>query len=207
MTAQASPTRLPVHPDRVRAVLDARLGDATVARLIACERLRGRTDALLDRGERAETDGAPVPADAPAWLLADPAEAARRAGTVLHGRAIREVVSAAEVAALIAAIGREAHAVGLRQGAREDAGQGVLAPSRENGGDLAGAILRDGHACLGAWLAGQSSGLRRAALLALPPGTPAEADGADPELCGQAETVMAQVARSYDPDDTRGAHG
>ncbi|MCJ2013126.1 hypothetical protein [Methylobacterium sp. J-076] len=172
---------VPIHPDRVRAALDGRLTDATVARLLACDRLRGRIANHLG------ADGAGP--GAPAWLIADPAEAARRAGAVLHGRAIRSVLTGPAVAALVAAIGREAHLLGLRHGAD--------ARPRDHGGDLAGAILREGEACLGAWLWRRPGPLRAAILLGLPPGTAIEAaaDGFEAE----ADAVMDAVARSYAP--------
>lgn len=169
----------PVHPDRVRAALDPRLSDALAARLLACERLRGRIDARLGR------DGAPVDPDH-AWLLADPDAAARRAGAVLHGRALRSVLAGPAVAALVAAIGRDAHAFGLRHGAH--------VPPRDDRGDLAAAILADGHACLGAWLERSPERLRRAVLLALPSGTPAENVPLDPTLIELAPDIMALVA-------------
>lgn len=169
-----------IHPDRVRAVLFAGLSDATIARLLACDRLRGRLGACLGAGPAAPEAG-------PEWLLADPVEAARRAGAILHGGAIRRVLRAPEVAALVAAIGREAHGLGLKHGAE--------AASRDHGGDLAGAILRDGAACLAVWLQAQSASLRMAILLALPPGLALDRgdDGFD------AGRVMEAVAQSYAP--------
>lgn len=168
-----------VHPERVRAALDPRLSDALVARLLACGRLRGRIDARLGR------DAGVIDADH-AWLLVDPAAAARRAGAVLHGRALRSVVAGPAVAALVAAIGRDAHAFGLRHGAH--------VPPRDDRGNLAEAILHDGHACLGAWLDSAPEPLRRAVLLALPPGTAAEGGSVEPTIAGLASDIMALVA-------------
>ncbi|WP_050735833.1 hypothetical protein [Methylobacterium sp. ARG-1] len=171
-----------VHPDHVRAALDPRLSDATVARLLACERLRARLDVCLG-------SDAVEAATAPAWLRTDPAEAALRAGAVLHGRAIRSLLAARAVTDLITAIGREAHALGLRHGAE--------APPRENNGDLEGAIRRDGADCLGAWLRRQPAPVRAVISLALPPSMlAAEAQGDD-----EAEAVMAAVAQSYTPEE------
>lgn len=178
--ARPEPMSGSVHPDRVRAALDPRLSDAVVARLLACGRLRERLDARFGRDESAGDAGH-------AWLVADPDAAARRAGAVLHGRALRTVLSGPAATALIAAIGREAHALGLRHGARMDL--------RDDGGDLAGAILHDGHACLGAWLDDKPEPLRRAVLLALPPGTPAEGRPIDPTLAGVAADILALVER------------
>jgi len=169
-----------IHPDRVRATLHGGLSDATIARLLACARLSERLDAWFGAG--------PVGAgDEPAWLLADPAEAVCRAGAILHGRAIRSVLTGPDVAALVAAIGREAHALGLRHGAE--------APARDHGGDLAGAIRRDGAACLDAWLRTRAAPLRAAILLALPPGLV----GAEVSDAVDAEAVMESVARSFTP--------
>ncbi|BAU89957.1 nodulation protein NolU [Methylorubrum populi] len=185
-----------VHPDRVRAALDPRLSDATVARLLACARLRERLDARLGRGDAigvARGDSADTDEAEHAWLLADPDGAARRAGAALHGQALRSIVAGPAVAALVAAIGRDAHAFGLRNAVR--------AAPRDARGDLAGAILHDGYACLGAWLAGAPDSLRRAVLLALPPGTPAEAEAFDPALAERAGPIMALVAMSAQHED------
>lgn len=175
-----------VHPDRLRAALDPRLSDTVVARLLACGRLRERIDARLGR------DGAPVDGEH-AWLLADPDGAARRAGAVLHGRALRGVLAGPAVAALVAAIGRDAHAFGLRHGAH--------VPPRDDHGDLAHAVLHDGYACLGAWLDDAPEPLRRAVRLALPPGTPADGGPVDPALAGIAADIMALVADAVETED------
>lgn len=183
-------SRLPIHPDRVRSVLDPRLNDATVARLVACGRLRGRISERL---------GLPVAEEAsrhlPAWLGADPVSAVRRAGAALHGQALRRILAGPQVGALIAAIGPEAHAFGLRHG--------ESFPPRDDGGDLAGAILRDGYACLGAWLSGAPSSLRQAVLLSLPPGTQAEGGTSDTQLNEEAGAIFALIER----DETSGAAG
>lgn len=192
MAAPAGETRFPVHPARVRAALDPRLNDGTIARLMACERLRGRLDAHLGLDGLAGASDASV-LTSHRWLLTDPAEAARRAGVLLHGQTLRAILSGPAVGELIATIGREAHALGLRQGA--------LMPPRANGGDLVGAILRDGEACLGAWLQGQPDMLRKAILLRLPPGSEVEAKIFDPDLHESAPAIMAQVARSFTHDE------
>lgn len=175
-----------VHPERVRAALDPRLSDTVIARLLVCERLRERIDARLGR------NGTPVDGGH-AWLLADPDAAARRAGAVLHGRALRGVLAGPAVAALVAAIGRDAHAFGLRHGA--------YVPPRDDHGDLAGAILHDGYACLGAWLDDAPDSLRRAVRLALPPGTPAEGGSVDSALAGIASDIMALVADAVEAEN------
>lgn len=195
MPAQSDLSRPGVHPERVRAALDPRLDDTTIARLLACDRLRRHLDARLGLDELDTSNGE---ATAHAWLLDDPAEAARRAGALMHGQALRAVLSGPEVASLVAAIGRDAHALGLREGA--------LSPPQDHGGDLVGAITRDGHACLGEWLNSQSAGLRKCVLLALPPGTPVEVSEAT-SLGEQVETIMALVMRSYQPAPAAGAHG
>lgn len=181
-----------VHPERLRAVLDPRLSEATLARLMDCGRLRGRLDARLGRAGEALPDEA-------AWLTADPDEAACRAGALLHGQAVRAVLSGPAVTDLVTAIGREAHVLALRYGAQM--------PPRSHGEDLAEAILRDGELCLGAWLMRQDGALRRAVLLALPPGTPIEAGPFTPDLEEGAGAIMALVARSFGQGETGGVHG
>lgn len=171
---------LAVHPDRLRAALDPRLSEATLARLTACERTRTRiaTRLGIEDGE----EGAGVPD----WLLAHPEEAVLRAGAVLHGSALRGVVAGPEVAALVHAIGRGALALGLRHA--------TLAPPLPSEADLPEAIRRDGHACLGAWLATRPGAIRHRTWLVLPPGTTAEAAPVDPAIAAHADTIMALVA-------------
>lgn len=191
MTASAlSPERPAIHPDRLRAALDPRLSDATVARLLACDRLRERLVAPLGGG------AAPEPGFA--WLLVDPEAVARHLGSALHGPALRRVLEGPAVAALAAAIGRDAYLFGLRHGA--------ACPPRDAGGDLAGAIRRDGHAGLGAWLAGAPDGVRRAVRLALPPGTPAEAVDHEPALAETVAPLMALLAEAAGDESEDPAH-
>ncbi|MBB3903302.1 nodulation protein NolU [Methylobacterium brachythecii] len=184
-----SSAALAVHPDRVRAAYDPRLSDATVSRLLSCRRSRDRIESAVSVGASA----AEAPPDGYAWLLDDPAGAARRAGAGLHARALRNVLSGPQVAALIQAIGREAHAFGLRHAAE--------AAPRALDGELAEAILRDGFACLAVWLATQPAALRAAVLLRLPPGTPAEAETADAEISRRADALMARVRDTASAND------
>lgn len=189
-----------IHPDKVRAILGSWLDDVTIARLLACDRLRRRLELCFETVPDADDPRTEVDRDepmlraAPAWLLADPVDTAKRAGAILHGRAIRCILSGSEVAALVASIGREAHALGLRHW--------VEAPPRDHGHDLANSILRDGAACLETWLQRRPSPVCTAVLLTMPP----ELLGRQVEESVDAEAVMDIVARSYSSGgDTKAA--
>jgi hypothetical protein len=131
----------------------------------------------------------PIPA--PAEFLAGPAhpqDVARLAGAIWHAASLRLVVTGKAAAELVATIGENAFAFGLRHAAASVTPAQAIGPS-----ELAHAIDGDGLACLGAWLAGEPKPRRDAVLLRLPPEETERARRFGPEHITACQSVMTIV--------------
>ncbi len=158
-----------VHPARVSAGLPANLPTAAVSRLIACRRLAGRLAAIMVVPNIAQQVTLPASSE----QFPDPMAVAHHAGAAWHAATLRAILNGQDRAAIATRIGEPAYRFGLSQQHHGHAPR-LLGDS----GSVALAVEADGLALLGRWLRHESVHRQLGILMRLPPGTPAEVDGA-----------------------------
>jgi YOP proteins translocation protein K (YscK) len=187
------------HPDRVRACLDRRLGDAVVRRLVETERVAPRLAGLMLRHHgfaphvledfyRSAGLGSGALGNLHPLLYQDLVQCALLAGVVWHARSLKNCVSGKAVADLTARIGRRAHTFALRNA---DLAAGAEPISHVD--HLVAAIETDGFLCIGARLAAEHPVLRNLILLQLPADTPAEASSFSSEHLERAPAIVERA--------------
>lgn len=171
--------------------------------LLGGARIQGRLLQML-AAYHGWADGEAVK-DGPAAVLAGQSaaaigDAATLAGAVWHARPMRQLIAAADVEAINAAVGGPVRAFALAHAAL------AVAPAeRVDVSILASRIALTGSQCLAAWLLKLPPGLRRVALPKLPPDTvEAVLAGRDRD---QGAQIMHYVARQLDETVHNGAAG
>ncbi len=182
-------------PGRVAELLAPGLAPETATRLIQSPRLRFRAAALLAArlGDASRALAALEPGERMLVLASDPAAAFARAasfaGAVWHAGRVRALVLRDDVRGFEGAVqfGAGARAMALRH-------PDLAPPAEDTGEPLAGAVTRDGHACLAAWVDSLPEPIAARVRLWLPAGpqhSEAPRDAAD---AGRRCRVLRRVA-------------